>query len=138
MDQPVARKGLFLGYHLHPGGKWNGDYQVADLDQFLDNPAFEMKTARMHRTSRVDFDKNNILFPIRTAVDLAEQRAERCKNLHEVIDGNVVQQAVAEGGSPEKWGLPPILRTTNHRKHLPSQHSPSPNTPKTLEGRVRY
>ena len=59
MDEPVARKGLFLGYHTHPGGRWNGDFQVADLDQFLDEPSFEYKTAKMHRTSRVDFDNEH-------------------------------------------------------------------------------
>ena len=63
-----------------------------------------MKTARMHRTSRVDFDKNNILFPISTAVDMAEQRAERCRHLHEVVDGNVLPKAVAEGGESGEVG----------------------------------
>ena len=61
----------------------------------------------MHRTSRVDLDKNNILFPIRTAVDLAGQRAERCKHLHEAVDGNVVPTAIAEGGESGEVGPSP-------------------------------
>ena len=31
---PVAKPGVFLGYRLEPGGKWKGDYYVADLEHF--------------------------------------------------------------------------------------------------------
>ena len=33
----------------------------------------------------MDFDPKEIIFPIRAAMDLAEQRAERCKHLYEVV-----------------------------------------------------
>ena len=67
-----------------------------------------MKAARMHRASRVDFDANDIIFPIRTAVDLREQRAERCRNLHEVITGNVAPDAgkSGDGEAGEVWVNP--------------------------------
>ena len=31
---PTSRPGIFLGYHFEIGGKWNGDYLVADLEDF--------------------------------------------------------------------------------------------------------
>ena len=31
---PKSRKGLFLGWHMLLGGKWSGDYIVADLADF--------------------------------------------------------------------------------------------------------
>ena len=31
---PVAKPGVFLGYRFEPGGKWKGDYYVADLEHF--------------------------------------------------------------------------------------------------------
>ena len=30
--------GIFLGYRLAPGGTWNGEYLVADLDDFVGMP----------------------------------------------------------------------------------------------------
>ena len=31
---PVAKPGVFLTYRFEPGGKWKGDYYVADLEHF--------------------------------------------------------------------------------------------------------
>ena len=31
---PKAVPGIFLGYHLLPGGRWVGDYKVAELNSF--------------------------------------------------------------------------------------------------------
>ena len=31
---PAMSFGIFMGYRLAPGGKWNGEYLVADLDDF--------------------------------------------------------------------------------------------------------
>ena len=32
---PRLRLGLFLGWRLTPGGKWNGDYIIADINDFV-------------------------------------------------------------------------------------------------------
>ncbi len=29
---PRTKKGIFMGYHVPPGGKWKGDYRVLDLE----------------------------------------------------------------------------------------------------------
>ncbi|CAE7345631.1 unnamed protein product [Symbiodinium sp. CCMP2592] len=31
---PTSKPGIFLGYHFENGGKWDGDYMVADLEDF--------------------------------------------------------------------------------------------------------
>ena len=31
--QPTAKRGIFVGYYVHPGGIWKKEYQVIDLDQ---------------------------------------------------------------------------------------------------------
>ena len=38
---PKTRDGLFLGYHMHPGGKWSGDYVVVDFGNLRDDPDAE-------------------------------------------------------------------------------------------------
>jgi hypothetical protein len=35
---PAMQYGVFLGYRLAPGGRWNGEYLVADLDDFIGLP----------------------------------------------------------------------------------------------------
>ena len=29
---PMTKKGIFMGYHIPPRGKWKGDYRVLDLE----------------------------------------------------------------------------------------------------------
>ena len=82
----VAIKGLFLAYHVHSGGTWSGDYEVAELESFLDNPGCTPREAKKHRTSRVEFHPSSMVFPIREAIDICERRAERCRNLCDVIN----------------------------------------------------
>ena len=66
---PVLLPGIFLGYHLLPGGKWgdskHGDYKIghfADFQQGL--------VPRVDRTKEVYFNKAKIAFPLKTAYDL--------------------------------------------------------------------
>ena len=100
----VAIKGLFLSYHVHTSGKWSGDYEVVELDAFLDNPGCTVRQAKRHRTSRVDFHPNSMVAPIREAIDICERRAERCKKLYDVLNvrGDPTEQppAMVGGGNP--------------------------------------
>ena len=43
---PKAIKGLFLGYHIQPGGKWSGDYYVVAWSDLRDGP--DCPPIRMH------------------------------------------------------------------------------------------
>ena len=48
-----TRTGLFVGYHLQPGGLFSGDYYVADFEGFRVNPGAWPKDVRIHRTRNV-------------------------------------------------------------------------------------
>eukprot|EP00959_Pyramimonas_sp_CCMP1952_P462952 9484103-Pyramimonas_sp.AAC.1 len=37
----TIRKGFFMGYHLHSGGRWSGDYLVIDAATYAENPGGE-------------------------------------------------------------------------------------------------
>ena len=49
--------GVFLGWKLHPGGKWSGDYLCSPLCDW-DNAKTHGKKVRVIRTKIVDFDPN--------------------------------------------------------------------------------
>ena len=43
---PKAVPGLFCGYHLQPGGRWPGDYYVAEYEPFRKDPDMPLHVAR--------------------------------------------------------------------------------------------
>ena len=118
----MAIKGLFLGYHVHSGGVWSGDYEVAELESFLDNPGCVPREAKKHRTSRVEFHPNSMVFPIREAIDSCERRAERCKNLYDVINSRGEKAGSKPG--PAEATSNAELGEDNAR---PAQMSPKPH-----------
>ena len=62
----TSKPGIFLGYHHETGSKWNGDYLVADLEDFKQNA----KRPSVHQVKRVYCaPKERFLFPIRTVYD---------------------------------------------------------------------
>lgn len=103
---PKGQPGIFLGYHLNPGGIWSGDYYVADKECFedLDFATLRRKSddkpfsqlLHVHRTSDVDFfapsDLNN--FPLKQAPDDRFRRLGGGSNQHyshfDDVDGNVL------------------------------------------------
>lgn len=36
--EPSLRPGIFMGYRMPPGGQWDGDYLVCDIDDFMGFP----------------------------------------------------------------------------------------------------
>ena len=82
----VAINSLLLAYHVRSGGTWSGDCEVAELDSFLDHPGCKPREAKKHRTSKVELHQASMVFPIREAIDICERRAQRCKNLYDVIN----------------------------------------------------
>ena len=66
--------GVFLGYKFAPGGRWNGEYLVADLDTFVDMPldiyAPETKWwLQPHITEQVKLGRRGICFPLKPKYD---------------------------------------------------------------------
>ena len=63
---PKTILGIFLGYHLHPGGVWGGDYLVADLAPFRDSCEVARSKVKVHRIKAVVINHaENLLLPRR-------------------------------------------------------------------------
>ena len=45
--------GVFVGYHIHPGGLWSGDYLVAELAPFRKNYDATRAKVKVHRIREV-------------------------------------------------------------------------------------
>ena len=48
---PRMTQGIFVGYHLHSGGKWSGDYKVLDVNMYRDRP--EHCAVHVHRIKEI-------------------------------------------------------------------------------------
>ena len=77
--QSKTLPGLRVGYHRQPGGKWFGDYYIAEFVAFRINPGAKPSETKMHRTKEVVPPERlgPITFP------LAEYRA---KQSSEIVD----------------------------------------------------
>ena len=51
--EPRTRTGLFVGYHLQPGGVWSGDYYVVDFEKLQTDPNATPGQCRVHRTAEI-------------------------------------------------------------------------------------
>ena len=79
---PDAIPGVFLGYFLLPGGRWKGDYLVADLDDFRNG-----KHVHVQRVKEVVLEEGNPKFPLKGPRDM-----EVCS----------VDPALVSGSSPDE------------------------------------
>ena len=74
--------GIFLGYKLVPGGRWSGEYIIADLSDFIgrnlhqDASYEEFKGIRPHIVDTVAFGKRRICFPLKPRYDIANMTLE--------------------------------------------------------------
>ena len=58
-----TRLGLFMGYHMHSGNRWSGDYLVLDAEQFTNSS--EGRSCHVHRVKDI-LPPARFTFPIRT------------------------------------------------------------------------
>ena len=69
---PRGIMGLFLGYHLHSGGRWSGDYLVTPLTDWDAAKTEGIAKVRVFRVKEIYFDQkdpNSFKFPMREALD---------------------------------------------------------------------
>ena len=75
--------GIFSGYRTAPGGRWNGEYLVADLNEFVgkplrwDEPAAMFSRVAIHVTKKVKLGASMIRYPLR----------ERCNWYNYTVEG---------------------------------------------------
>lgn len=68
---PKLSYGVFLGYRLAPGGRWNGEYVVADLVDFanmslhVDAPETDCYIPKPHLTEQVRLHEKSPCFPLK-------------------------------------------------------------------------
>ena len=55
-------EGIFVGYHLHSGGKWSGDYLVIDVSAYLEHE--DGCHVAVHRVKEI-IQPPQIAFPIK-------------------------------------------------------------------------
>ena len=68
---PNAIEGVFLGWHMQPGGYWPKDYLVGHLPDFVKMKTGETKKAYVYRVRDMFFDKENITFPLLEVKELS-------------------------------------------------------------------
>ena len=72
--------GIFMGYRIAPGGRWNGEYLCMDIDEFvgksLDVEAHHStfskqgpSTGRCHVTKKIALSDKGIHFPLKERYD---------------------------------------------------------------------
>lgn len=87
-----TRPGIFLYPHPQQSGRWSGDYWVADLEPFKENPNAEPKHVRIHRIKEVI--PINRLEPLQ--FPLAEYRMKCRKIVDENVDFSPTAGSIAE------------------------------------------
>ena len=80
---PKAVAGIFLGYHLQPGGKWSGDYVVVELSELRTNRHF--KNASLQRVKEV-VKPSEIVFPLKKGYEIDRNTIEGFDEEWEVKD----------------------------------------------------
>ena len=100
---PKRSYGIFLGYRLQPGGLWNGEYVVADLDDFVnsnfdwDAPGSDFRIYP-HITERVDLGKRGVCFPLKPAYERANETLKGRKDADDVREGGPLYPSTDEFG----------------------------------------
>ena len=88
---------MFLGYHLAPGGHWQGDYLVADLEDLMN---VKDQQVRIYRIKEVTLPAEGPTFPLRTARIAVNQRC-----LEENIESGHLDEAEPKSDVEDRDGL---------------------------------
>ena len=72
---PRSLPGIFLGYHLAPGGRWKGDFYVAPFDNFSYNESEWKRKVQVHRIKEVMFNSTKeVEFPLKVLHDKSRRK----------------------------------------------------------------
>ena len=105
---PERSYGIFLGYRLQPGGLWNGEDLVADLDDFVnanldwDAPGSDFRIYP-HITERVDLGKQGVCFPCKPACERASGTLKGREDSAEIREDGPFYSSYDEFGAPKKY-----------------------------------
>ena len=89
---PRMQYGVLLGYRLAPGGRWSGEYIVADLDDFvgkdfsIDADPMEWSSIKPHITKVIKLGKRGVTFPCKQKYDRVNTTLEGREEAHKLYD----------------------------------------------------
>ena len=79
---PKTLPGVFVGYHVNPGGEWSGDYLVADLEYFRKNPDVPRSKVKIHRIKEVVPNLDGaFVFPVAVLASRAAAQRRQLRSL---------------------------------------------------------
>ena len=113
-----TKVGILVGYHQQPGGKWSGDYLVAEFEPFRYNPDAKPKDVTVHRVKEVVPPKRlePIHFPLADYRKRLREIPEAVPNFDPAPTGPVLPEPSApssgkpdgrDSGEPEEAFEPP-------------------------------
>ena len=88
---PRSIPGLFMGFHMQPGGWWSGDYIVSPLKDW-DASKTTGKKARMDRVKEIVIEPGKIRFPLKAAADARESAIQALKPDLSGVDVTTAEQ----------------------------------------------
>jgi len=95
-----TRVGLFVGYHVQPGGRWTGDYLVVEFEALRYSPDLPPSSCKVHRTSEVvNFKPTALHFP------LADYRRLEEKTV--LVDPPAPEKQTSDADAPGQIDLVP-------------------------------
>ena len=122
---PRLSYGIFLGYRNQPGGRWNGEYLVADIDHFagkdLDVDSVQTEYRFWpHITKVVRLPNEGVTFPLKERYDWYNNTLDGREThlLHmDDLETSLGEAKKQEGDGPE------ILRPSEEPPPIPSSSS---------------
>jgi hypothetical protein len=116
---PKAVAGIFLGYHLQPGGKWSGDYIVVELQ--------ELKAQRHYKHASIQRVKEaakpcEFAFPLKKGYEANRNTLEGFDLGTEVTDHGSCPAPVKDGAETEEREDVALASSVGGLTTRPNQH----------------
>ena len=103
--------GIFMGYRLQPGGRWNGEYMVKDINDFMGIPLhmeapYNLFKRKPHITKKVEYGSRKIHFPLKERYEWYNNTLAG-RELAYMIEPTACVDDIP--GSAPPGGMPPLL-----------------------------
>ena len=121
--EPRTVPSIFIGWYLHPGMKFKGEYLVASLADFQSSPADGR--VRVHRVLELRTHRGNWVYPLRASADKSRLAGrpdpdedptgvvEDIAELHQLQDDHDDDDSITDGGEVAHDTHPNVIDTTS-------------------------
>ena len=125
--EPALSFGIFLGYRIAPGGKWNKEYLIADLDSFCGKDLSanadrgQFWWGSWHIVKQVKLSDKGIHFPLKERYDWFNTTLEGKEKHHDQIpvvlndirDREITEKEILTQEGPALYTPPPKSKNPN-------------------------